>query len=232
MQGPLSGFFYAQSNFWWHHPHNPFALLPGYTGIFGKKEKLKQPFLSAFHAQGVHWLQIWDIFQNKQERDVPRSFFTENETLKRRVRPPALHPVTFWMGVPPTATKLLHWKWSVNIASNFPSYIESGIFNAIHEVRAREWKGKKAEKRKSWILLDGELLKQRGKKKIHWPQFFAIFYILQISELCPKTIQFEILQEYHVRNVPVLHFQRNHRDCKGCGLHEQIRQLQQFNHVG
>lgn len=167
MQSLLSGFLYAQSSFWWQHPQNLFALLPGYTGILRKKEKLKQPFVSSFHTQDVHWwLQIWDVSQNKQERDVPRSMtrscFTENETIKRRMRPTALHPVTFWMGVIPRATKLLHWKWS--IASNFPSYIKSGILNAIREVRARESKGKKTENGKNWILLDGELSKQRQKK--------------------------------------------------------------------
>lgn len=85
--------------------------------------------------------------------------FTEKGTIKRRMRPTALHPVTFWMGVFPMATKQLHWKWSLNIASSFPSSIESGILNAIHEVR--ECKGKKAEKGKNWMLLDGELAKQR-----------------------------------------------------------------------
>lgn len=80
------------------------------------------------------------------------------------MKPTALHPVTFCMGVLPMATKLLHWKWALNIASNFPSYIESGILNEMHEVRPRECKGKEAEKGKNRILLDRELSKQRQKK--------------------------------------------------------------------
>lgn len=70
MQGQQSGLTYAHSSFWWQHPQKFSALLQGYRGVLGKKEQLKQPFLSAPHAQGVHWLKIWDISQNKQERDV------------------------------------------------------------------------------------------------------------------------------------------------------------------
>lgn len=84
------------------------AFLPCYRGVLGKKEQLKQPFLSALHAQGVHWLQTWDISQNKQERVVLMVFvsmtrwcFTENRTVKERLRPTALHPVTLPVEVLP-----------------------------------------------------------------------------------------------------------------------------------
>lgn len=41
-----------------------------YCQVLGKKEQLKQRFLSVPYAQDVHWLQIWDISQNKHGRDV------------------------------------------------------------------------------------------------------------------------------------------------------------------
>lgn len=163
------------------------AFLPCYRGVLGKKEQLKQPFLSALHAQGVHWLQTWDISQNKQERVVLMVFvsmtrwcFTENRTVKERLRPTALHPDTLpvevlpkWgCGRPTTSLKMV-----CEYCYLFPLYyVELVNLDAIDDVRARESKGKEVENGKYWILLDSELSQRRQKWMTHGPQFFVIFY--------------------------------------------------------